>query len=282
MPASPPWRKAGKRGGGRGETTRGVQWKDITSPGACLWRVSFLCGPGSSRENPHHPGSLSLCINFTEPQHQPLPFSPRIIGVSFSCWVGGAARGIWGRTAVCSELSLHFLWGLDTSKPYAFPVSRPCSVWALEAQDGPRFTPPHLELTSPATQVYGDWDDGVICVHIQEEKTTFKIKTSTPMTQQNWNPPDCCLPFSLTTWLLKTRACAEKPQVPLSGDFLCHPVLLLVYWLAFLFIRKKKSICCWGLGFVFLRFWGFFFVCFGRWGLVVVFSRNSQFFWYVF
>lgn len=143
-----------------GDYTRcAVEGYNCPSPGACLWGVSFLCGPGSSRENPHHPGSLSLCINFTEPQHQPLPFSPSIIGVSFSCWVGGAARGIWGRTAVCSELSLHFLWGLDTSKPYAFPVSRPCSVWALEAQDGPRFTPPHLELTSPATQVYGDWDD---------------------------------------------------------------------------------------------------------------------------
>lgn len=45
----------------------------------------------------------------------------------------------------------------------------------------------------------------------------------------------------MTPACLKTEACAEKPQVSLSGDFLYHPGLLLLYQLAFLFIKKEKK-----------------------------------------
>lgn len=169
----------------------------------------------------------------------------------------------------------------------------------------------HLEPTDWLLMVHGDWDApagqysswetevffwfvlfifqtlwgeaGISkCVHIQEEKTTFQITTATPVTQQIWNPRDSCLLFNPTTLVLKTKACAEEPQVALSGDFLYDPILLLVCWLAFLFIKKKSpfivfilwivlTICCWDLGFVLSVFlFGCLWVC----------SRNSQFFWY--
>lgn len=130
----------------------------------------------------------------------------------------------------------------------------------------------HLEPTDWLLMVHGDWDApagqysswetevffwfvlfifqtlwgeaGISkCVHIQEEKTTFQITTATPVTQQIWNPRDSCLLFNPTTLVLKTKACAEKPQVALSGDFLYDPILLLVCWLAFLFIKKKLFYC---------------------------------------
>lgn len=58
------------------------------------------------------------------------------------------------------------------------------------------------------------------------------------MTQQICDPRDSCLLLSFTTLALQTMACAKKPQVPLSGDFLYHLALLLVYWLVFLIIKK--------------------------------------------
>lgn len=51
-----------------------------------------------------------------------------IIQEQFECfpsWASGAARSTWGHTVACSELSLHFPWGIDTSPLYAFPILLP-------------------------------------------------------------------------------------------------------------------------------------------------------------
>lgn len=94
-----------------------------------------------------------------------------------------------------------------------------------------QYSSPEAEVFSGLCYLFFKHSEGEAgiskCVHIQEEKTTFQITTATLVTQQNWNPRDSCLLFNPTTLVLKTKTCAEKPQVSLSGDFLYDPVLLL-------------------------------------------------------